>query len=428
MSITTTVAMYRMILLYVFISITLCFAIPPDQDDFYNPPDNLTDSKPGDILKIRPIPSPIKSILSIKLPILETWQILVRSQDLNGLPNSIITTLIIPKFFKSNKIISHQSFENSPLLKCSPSYAIQTPNFETLQIQTDLIFISGYLNQGYIVNLPDHEGPNSSFLIGKLSAYTILNSIRAIEIFMNFKNSKIALIGYSTGGFASIWASMLNKYYSPELNIIGVVSGGTIGNITSFIQRINGGPYAGLIVNIFQSFCNEYNDFKEMLINSGGGKIESHECLFPSAVKYFMMNIIGDIYNENILYDSICKKYISENNLIEQELTPQVPVLLYHSRFNEMTPMKDVEKLKEYWCSKGVQLEIAEDLSYNHMVEAYTGIPAAITWIENHFNKSIKNSGCKHVTRITNLNYPGISPVIKHYINITQQVISHIIP
>ncbi|RCK65998.1 Lipase 7 [Candida viswanathii] len=417
-----------MLFVNLLIPFVLCSPIPPDQDDFYTPPPNITTTNLGDILKIRPIPTPIKSIIPIPFPISATYQLLFRTQDIHGTPIATVTTLIIPSGpVHPNRLISHQSFENSPLLRCAPSYAVQSPTFATLQIQADLVFVAGYLNQGYVVNLPDHEGPHSSFLVGLQAGYVVLDSIRAATTFLKHSRARVALVGYSGGGFASLWASLLVRSYAPDLDVAGVVSGGTIANITAFINRINGGPYAGLIVNILGGLCTVYADFNATLLKYG--QRQEHTCLFPSAVRYFFQDVIGDVYHRDVLCDPTIVRCLVENDLLGKTgwvVPGGVPVFLYHSRFNEMAPFGEVVKLEEEWCRRGVEVEIAEDWSYNHMVEAYTGIPAAITWIENQWNRTRSGGGCKHVTRLTNLNYPGISPVVKRYYNTTMQIISDI--
>lgn len=48
------------------------------------------------------------------------------------------------------------------------------------------------------------------------------------------------------------------------------------------------------------------------------------------------------------------------------------------------------------------------------MVEAFSGMPAAITWIEKRWNNSTLG-GCKHVHRLSNFEYPGIAPFLSQY-------------
>ncbi|KAL6449752.1 LIP7 Lipase 7 [Candida maltosa Xu316] len=405
-------------MIWLLLLISLINSSPPD-DDFYNPPSNLSDYALGEIIRSRQSPHPITSMFINPLPIVSSHQLLIRSQDTFQNPTAIITTILIPPNPDPNKLISHQPFENSAMQRCAPSYAMSTPNFETFQIQTDLVFIAAMLSQGWYVNVPDHEGANSAFLAGIKAGYSVLDSIRGAQSFLKLKSRIIGLFGYSGGGFSSIWASMLVSTYAPELNIVGLAGGGTIVNITLVMETVDSGLYSGLIVNMLQGLSNEYGDFKEALMKYG--EIQPLHCLFPSAKEYFLQKIIGGVYDRDLLFDEIIRKKIMENDLISSLLVPSVPVFLFHSRIDEMSPFEEVLKLKEYWCSRNVSLELAEDMSYNHMVGAYMGAPAAITWLEQRLNGSLV-SGCIHEFRLTNLGYPGVVPTLRTFFERTLQL------
>ena len=407
------------------ITLTTCLQIPlnPTIDDFYNPPKDLETSQLGDVLKWRKMPFPVTSMF-VNLPISNAWQISVRSQDTLNNSLAIVATILEPPNGDKNKLISHQAFENSPLLLCSPSYSMQVPSFETFQIQADLIFISGLLSQGWYVVVPDYEGPNSVFPVGRQSAYSVLDSIRGtIKFFNSTGNStvKTALLGYSYGAVASLWASIVQPNYAPELELVGAAVGCTIPNITAFIEKVDEGPYSGLIVNIFNGLANEYRHFRDRLIHFGA--LQPLGCLFPICRKFFFQKMIGGVYDAQVLTDETIKETIEINNLLSTRAVPQIPVFLFHSKFNEMSPFLEILKLEKLWCSQlGVNLEIAEDMSYNHTVEAFSGMPAAITWIEKRWNNSTLG-GCKHVHRLSNFEYPGIAPFLSQYFRSSLQMV-----
>lgn len=407
------------------ITLTTCLQIPlnPTIDDFYNPPKDLETSQLGDVLKWRKMPFPVTSMF-VNLPISNAWQISVRSQDTLNNSLAIVATILEPPNGDKNKLISHQAFENSPLLLCSPSYSMQVPSFETFQIQADLIFISGLLSQGWYVVVPDYEGPNSVFPVGRQSAYSVLDSIRGTIKFLNSTGNstvKTALLGYSYGAVASLWASIVQPNYAPELELVGAAVGCTIPNITAFIEKVDEGPYSGLIVNIFNGLANEYRHFRDRLIHFGA--LQPLGCLFPICRKFFFQKMIGGVYDAQVLTDETIKETIEINNLLSTRAVPQIPVFLFHSKFNEMSPFLEILKLEKLWCSQlGVNLEIAEDMSYNHMVEAFSGMPAAITWIEKRWNNSTLG-GCKHAHRLSNFEYPGIAPFLSQYFRSSLQMV-----
>ncbi|KAI5955021.1 hypothetical protein KGF54_001582 [Candida jiufengensis] len=389
--------------------------LPPHLDEFYKPPKNYNSTKVGEILKVRPPPGPIRSYLAPINAI--AWQILVRSENSRGEPNVIVMTLLEPPDANPKRILSYQPFENAAILDCSPSYALLSGSFDIFETQCDLTFISMALSQNWIVIIPDHEGPNSVFPVAKESAFAILNCMRAAKTFIN-EDAKFALIGYSGGAHSSAWATIYHESYAPELELVGAALGGLFPNISALLENVNGGPYAGLIVNTLNGLSNEYPEFKNAL-HKYGPTLKNY-CLFSSAVHYFGTHFNEHIY-KNFLYDETMKKYYLKNDLLGQDKNPTVPIFIYHSKINEIAPIDETHKIITQWCKAGVTLEFAEDASYNHMVEAFSGIPASILWLNDRFNDEPTEfeGNCHWEKRVSNLLYPGVPNFLKEYLKIS---------
>ena len=381
---------------------------PPHLDDFYDPPDSYHETRLGEILKVRQPPGSIKSYLAPVNAI--SWQLLIRSEDSFGNPNAISATILEPPNSDSNKILAYQAFENSATGDCRPSYAILSGSFETFQIQAELAFISMALSKGWFVLIPDYEGPHLSFPVAKLSAFSVMNAMRATATFIN-KDALFAMLGYSGGALASAWTAILHSQYAPELNIVGAAIGGTIANISALVETVDGGPYAGLVVNILNGLGNEYPRFK-YAIEKYGLNLRNY-CLVSAAIHYFGSKFNVHVY-KNFMQNPILKYYFSKNSLLGKP-APGRPMFIFHSMLNEMSPISEVYKLVDQWCEQGVKLEFAEDVSYNHMVEAFSGMPAAIAWLEDRFDGKKVSRKCVKEKRLSNLMYSGSSTIIKEH-------------
>ena len=174
--------------------------------------------------------------------------------------------------------------------------------------------------------------------MGRQSAYSVLDSIRGTIKFLNSTGNstvKTALLGYSYGAVASLWASIVQPNYAPELELVGAAVGCTIPNITAFIEKVDEGPYSGLIVNIFNGLANEYRHFRDRLIHFGA--LQPLDVYFPFAEILFP-KMIGGVYDAQVLTDETIKETIEINNLLSTRAVPQIPVFLFHSKFNEMSP------------------------------------------------------------------------------------------
>ena len=110
--------------------------------------------------------------------------------------------------------------------------------------------VNASLSKGWIVSVPDYEGPLASFTAGVMSGHATIDSIRAIfskkHEFGLTDNARYAMWGYSGGALASEWAAELQVQYAPELSFSGAALGGLTPNVTSVLDIINEGYAAGL--------------------------------------------------------------------------------------------------------------------------------------------------------------------------------------
>ncbi|CAI5759402.1 unnamed protein product [Candida verbasci] len=382
-------------------------------DKFYTPSYNYTNYTNGQIIKTRQINVKCYAV-NIDSP---TYQLLVKSENSFNQPNYIVSTIFKSPKNKKNRILSYQNFEQAADTTCACSDGFIYPSINNLQCQFDLIFISKLLEAGWDVIVPDYEGNQSAFPVGRQAAHAVLNSLRAGINFLNVESPRVSLLGYAGGGYASLWASILQPTYAPELNLVSAAVGGIISDIKRIIENVNNGPYAGLIVNILNGLGNEYPQFKEALTKYGNEL--KRFCLIPTALHYFKADFFN-YYGKKYLEDPVISTIIQDNNLFGKPV-PQIHIFMFHSKINELSPFKEAWKLYRYYCDEGVQIEFAEDLSYNHMAEAFSGLQASLVWLEKSHNNETKQ-GCNYKIRSSNLFYEFNSTILYNKVkpNITK--------
>jgi Secretory lipase len=107
-------------------------------------------------------------------------------------------------------------------------------------VQTAVVISA--LSQGWYVSVADDTGVQAAFGAGLHSAYTTLDSIRAVKQSGRFtgidSDPTITLNGYSGGALAASWASELHSSYAPELKIAGAALGGLSPNITALLGTL----------------------------------------------------------------------------------------------------------------------------------------------------------------------------------------------
>jgi hypothetical protein len=86
---------------------------PPNEDDFYRPPQGYEKAAPGTILRHRPTPLPITLDNKAGINIKAAWQLLYRTQDSTGKPEATVTTILVPHNAKRGNLFSYSWFSVS---------------------------------------------------------------------------------------------------------------------------------------------------------------------------------------------------------------------------------------------------------------------------------------------------------------------------
>lgn len=148
----------------------------PLPDRFYATPRDIGKHKAGDILAVRARVNPPGFID------LRTYQIKFVSTDMHRKPIAAITTVLVPNRHQANgPFLSFQHVINATGLECAPSQALWTtdPNLTIREAPG----LNAALQRGWVVAIPDHLGPRSSYGAAKLGGQITLDGIAAVQKF-----------------------------------------------------------------------------------------------------------------------------------------------------------------------------------------------------------------------------------------------------
>ncbi|KID95598.1 Secretory lipase family protein, partial [Metarhizium majus ARSEF 297] len=389
----------------------------PSQDSFYAVPENIGQVEPGTILRRREPPSPIASFGIAPLNLNSSYQILYRTTDSFGNATATVLTVLIPHKADRSKLLSYQVAEDAASIDCAPSYAFQLksaarPPLGTLLTQAELLLVQGALGEGWVVVIPDFQGPNAAFLANRRAGYATLDGIRAALNSSPFTgihgNSTIAMWGYSGGSLATNHAAELHPEYAPELQIAGAAVGGTVPNITNALTTINKGPFAGLIPTGILGLSAEYPELEELVHDHL--KPEASEafykagtrCLLANAAAYLLKDIVGMFDDRNLMYrNKIAVQVLNENALGKK--TPKIPLYWYKSIFDQVSPIADSDAVVKKYCDGGASVEYVRDIASEHGSYAVIGAPKAIHWLKNIMKGGKPKSGCSKKTVLSSL-------------------------
>lgn len=389
----------------------------PSEDLFYAVPDNLDQVKPGTILSHRKPPYPIAAFGIAPVNIEASYQVQYRTTDSNGNATSTILTILIPHNADKSKLLSYQVAEDAASPDCAPSYALQLksatgPLLGTIITQAELLLVEAALEQGWVVIIPDFQGPNAAYLANKLAGYATLDGIRAALNSSPFtgiqSNPTITMWGYSGGSVATNWAAEMHQAYAPDLVIAGAAVGGTVPDITHVVTTINKGPFAGLIPTGILGLSAQYPELKSLVQEHLRPEVKQKfnkagtQCLAANAAAFVFQDIVGMFDDPQLIYQNPTAVRILKENALGKT-TPKIPLYWYKSALDEVSPVGDSDAVVEQYCSNGANIEYIRDIASEHGSYAVIGAPKALYWLKNIMDGGKARSGCSKRTVLSSL-------------------------
>lgn len=380
---------------------------PPSSDPFYTPPAGFENSAPGTILRSRNVPSPLAFLSIAPINIKGAYQLLYRTTDSLGNPEATVTTVIVPYNADSKKLLSYQFAEDGGWINCAPSYVLQQGSNITSggSSPAELLLVIAALDQGWIVNTPDYEGPQGAFTSGVQAGQAVLDSVRAAiaseHVTGVSPSAAYQLWGYSGGSLASEWAAELQLSYAPELNFAGVAVGGLIPNIFTVLETINKGPFVGLapsgIMGLYQAYPELAAYIDEYLIPSKAAtfKKAATQCLDADITEYAFQDMYSYFtLGDELLNGTVPQAILKATGEMGTHGTPNMPMFFYKAVLDEVSPVADTDNLVNKLCSQGAQIQYIRDELGEHVTEIITGAGDALVFLKDRFDGKPAASGC----------------------------------
>lgn len=362
--------------------------IPPKQDPWYTAPTGYEDTLPGTILRIRPAPG---NLTSISANCSATYNVLFRTTNSYSQPAFAVTTVFVPSSNSSSggssALLSYQIPYNTADLDGSPSYILYGGVYPD---------IPAALGQGWIVSVPDFEGPLAAFVMGLTEGRAVLDSIRGVlsepTFGLSVNETRTALWGYSGGSIASLWAVELQNQYAPELTINGAAIGGTVPSLTASIPLINASPNAGLLPAAFLGITSQSSTARDILKsalfpNNASDLLAATNYPYTQLATIFLGQDILTSYFANytsFFYAPEIQAIQRDNCHLGYHGVPTMPLFVYKAIDDELAPVEEVDNLVDRWCSLGgVDILYERNRVGDHLGEYYNGVPRARRFLES---------------------------------------------
>jgi hypothetical protein len=283
--------------------------------------------------------------------------------------------------------------------------------------QAEILLIDAAVQQGWAVSVPDHEGPGSHLGAAREPGYAALDGIRAAEGFSPLglagASTPVELWGYSGGGLASSWAAQEQPSYAPELNVKGAALGAPVPNLGALVQRINGGPFSGLIASGIAALSKAYpaiaDLFTQYATPAGKAMLASAltQCNAANAAAYTFtdFNRFLTIPLTQALAQPAVQAVFSDISLGGQP--PAAPVYVYQGVNDEIVNVADVDRQVAGYCAAGDSVTYKRDLVSEHVSLVITGAADALNWLKQRLGGGPVPHGCTSSTVVSTVLSPG---------------------
>ncbi|AKK27597.1 lipase family protein [Mycobacterium sp. EPa45] len=367
----------------------------PTEDPFYEPPAGFEHADPGTVLRSRDVQLGFLGLIPQRV---RATQLLYRTTDHNGLPQATVTTVLIPTGHTPNQVrnvVSYQCAIDAVSSRCFPSYALRRHAKAVGSLpQLEYLLIAAALAEGWVVSVPDHEGPEGIWGAPYEPGYAVLDGLRAALGFDRFglaSDSQIGLWGYSGGGLASAWAAEVHEDYAPELNLVGAVLGSPVGDLGHTFRKLNGSYLAALPALVVSALAKTYPDLNRVIEQNA---TEEGLALLRRLEKMTTAEAVIRLFRTD--FDDLVHPPLEEilatpevqyvfDNIKLGKAVPDLPVLIVQAVHDSVIDVDDIDDLVHTYSAGGAQVTYHRDMFSEHMLLHPMSAPMTLRWLNDRF-------------------------------------------
>ncbi|TBW23911.1 hypothetical protein EZJ44_00585 [Arcanobacterium bovis] len=259
-------------------------------------------------------------------------------------------------------------------------------------------FFTSMLKRGYAVVVTDYEGlgtPGMHTYMDRISqGHTVLDSVRAalnLDGWDLSAQTPLAMNGYSQGGGAVASAAELADDYAPELHFKIAIAGAVPADISLIPQQYDGTVYflaeAYAILGLGKSYGV---DFMSKL-NEKGKKmmtLAANSCITDFVpfvgVKLDQLTTDGSTVQDLVAAEPY-KSMLKEQHIGYD--APSMPVVVTHSRGDDIIPYYVGEKLVSQWRARGADVTFVPMSAGMHVTGTVAHLKIAMQQLANVFGR-----------------------------------------
>ncbi|MCH0563503.1 lipase family protein [Streptomyces sp. MUM 2J] len=374
----------------------------------YRPPGSVT-AAPGTVLACRAVDS---LPMVVGAPAFHAWKALYASTDGHDNPSAVAGTVIVPDApwrgagerpvvaFTPGTLGIGSQCAFSKQLSGAYQDAYEGPN------------ITALLRAGFAVAATDGagylDGEVHPYVSGPDAGHAVLDMVRAAARVPGSgvsPRAQVGIWGYSEGGAGGLWAAQLAGSYAPELNIVGVASGGAPTDLKAAARNLDGSPFAGFLVDALIGLSVTHPDlpFDGILGDTGRTAVRDAEtlCAVGTVARFAgtrVDRLTADHLSLEQIYalsgpDGTTWSDVAEESRLGvgvgrpgsgARYEVGFPVLEYHGLLDEVIPIGSVAATRRAYCAAGIPAEW-KTYGADHLLGDARAVNDAVGWLGDRF-------------------------------------------
>ncbi|MFC8801344.1 lipase family protein [Promicromonospora sp. NPDC057138] len=345
-------------------------------DDFYAPPDPLTDGADGEVVRWREEPRQLSA---------RNYLVMYHSTNATGRDIPVTGRVLVPstpwRGEGPRPIVSVASGTRGVGDSCAPSR----------WLDYERPFIEPMLLAGWAVVVTDYEGLGTpgphTYVVGQSEGRAVIDMVRAATNLPATgleAGGKVAFSGYSQGGGGAMWAGELQPDYAPELDLVGVAAGGVPADLTEVAEGLDGQVGFGFLLFAAYGLDAAYPelDLETYLNERGRQTYEREQDACVDATLGHPFQDIGMFTTTNPLRSPAWQARLDENRLGANP--PDVPIRLFHGTLDEIVAPGQARALRDEYCAAGADVQWEWHVG-DHVSTMATGAPGVVTFLDRRF-------------------------------------------
>ena len=373
-----------------------------DLPAFYRAPQTLPAGN-GDLVRHEPMRFTLDPAGASRVALTAT-RVLYRSTDRTGTPHAVSGTVLVPKAPwigpGRRPVIGYAAGTQGIGDTCAPSRQL-SEGFEY-----ESLFMTGMLARGWAIAMTDYEGLGTAgmhtYMDRESQGRAVLDAVRAAQRLPGSglgAATPVGLYGYSQGGAASASAAELASSYAPELRVRGTVAGAAPADLTQLPGAIDDSLFSEFSWYAIAGLTASYDvDFAPYL-NDAGREMYAEiadNCVFDLFGSAFTSS--ADYTADGASLAELIQREPFRTMIDDQRIgrrTPSAPVLVTHSRLDDVVPFAVGEQLVRDWCARGATVRFSPNLSPLHVGGLLNNATEVYAFLEARFAGLPALSSCR---------------------------------